>query len=85
MCVWLRMRGAKGKIPFGISHHPFPALLPKATKMLFGLFKFGHEIEYKNSVLKFWCHKIWLVWAWGPRGYPQGCSGETAGSLGSST
>ena len=85
MCVCVRMRGAEGKIPFGISHHPFPALLSKATKTLFGLLRFGHQIEDKNSLLKFWCLKTWLLRAWGPRGYPQGSPGETAGSLGSST
>ena len=85
MCACVRMRGTKGKIPFGISHDPFPALLPKATKTLFGLFKFGHVIEDKNTLLKFWCRTIWLVRAWGPRGYLQGCPGETASSLGSST
>ena len=54
MCACVRMRGAKGKIPFGISHHPFPALLPKATKTLFGVLKFYHEIGDKNSLSKFW-------------------------------
>ena len=36
MCVCLRKRGAKGKIPFGNSYHPFAALLSKANKTLLG-------------------------------------------------
>ena len=59
--------------------------LAPVHRCLLGQFKFGHEIEDKKRLLKFWCLKIWLVRAWGPRGYPQRCPGETDGSLGSST